>query len=668
LERGSLDLRSERPKRSLWQKIVDLALTDARTLDGGFDEVSVEELERTLLESDFGVEVTMELVAELERAAERGRAGSESDLRSLLGGRIQSMLERNGSDAVELARPATGPGIALILGVNGTGKTTTAGKLAWRFVQQGEKVLLAATDTFRAGAQEQLRQWAERVGADYVGGHEGGDPAAVAFDAVEAALGRGVDRLLVDTAGRLHTQRNLMEELKKIDRVIGRLHSAKRWTSPDWSSRSSTARPEPARSSPWRGSLPCRYGTSAPGSGRRTSSSSGPTATWRRSSPSGRRASVEPNTILYRPVQYLKGVGPRRAETLTRLGIRSAFDLLLHLPHRYEDATTVASISSLAPGDEATIIGRVVSKGVIRTRRSLRVFHVVLRDDTGQVECAWPGRPWLDRSIRRGQLLLATGPVRFYHGRQMQPREHTVLAEEDELEGETGSSGRVFPVYPATEGLSHRQIRAIIQANLSRLLRDASGREAFDPRWRSEIGVPGLRDALATLHGPSSLSEVEPARRRLAYEELFYLQLLHSRARHRQRLSQKGIRFSGDRTLTETFLAGLPFRLTAAQQRAWGEIEADMEQEPRMYRLLQGDVGSGKTVIAALAMLKAAENGRQAALMAPTELLAEQHYRTLSELMNSVGIQPCIAAKRPWWWARTHLSRMRCASVRRVSW
>jgi ATP-dependent DNA helicase RecG len=324
---------------------------------------------------------------------------------------------------------------------------------------------------------------------------------------------------------------------------------------------------------------------------------------------------VEPNTILYRPVQYLKGVGPRRAETLTRLGIRSAFDLLLHLPHRYEDATTVASISSLAPGDEATIIGRVVSKGVIRTRRSLRVFHVVLRDDTGQVECAWPGRPWLDRSIRRGQLLLATGPVRFYHGRQMQPREHTVLAEEDELEGETGSSGRVFPVYPATEGLSHRQIRAIIQANLSRLLRDASGREAFDPRWRSEIGVPGLRDALATLHGPSSLSEVEPARRRLAYEELFYLQLLHSRARHRQRLSQKGIRFSGDRTLTETFLAGLPFRLTAAQQRAWGEIEADMEQEPRMYRLLQGDVGSGKTVIAALAMLKAAENGRQAALM-----------------------------------------------------
>ena len=151
-------------------------------------------------------------------------------------------------------------------------------------------------------------------------------------------------------------------------------------------------------------------------------------------------------TILYRPVQYLKGVGPRRAETLARLGIRSAFDLLLHIPHRYEDATTVASISSLEPGDEATIIGRVVSKGVIRTRRSLRVFHAVLRDDTGQIECAWPGRPWLDRSIRRGQLLLVTGPVRFYHGRQMQPREHTVLAAEDELDVESGISPVVLPV------------------------------------------------------------------------------------------------------------------------------------------------------------------------------------------------------------------------------
>jgi fused signal recognition particle receptor len=224
LQSSRLDLRSERPKRSLWQRIVDLALTDARTLDQGIDAACIEGLERTLLESDFGVPATMELVAELERAAERGRVATEGDLRSLLAGRVRDMLEAGGAEVAELSRPAEGPGIALILGVNGTGKTTTAGKLAWRFIQRGETVLLAATDTFRAAAQEQLRQWARRTGADFVGGREGGDPAAVAFDAVEAAFHRGVDRLLIDTAGRLHTQRNLMDELRKIDRVVARQH------------------------------------------------------------------------------------------------------------------------------------------------------------------------------------------------------------------------------------------------------------------------------------------------------------------------------------------------------------------------------------------------------------------------------------------------------------
>ncbi len=359
---------------------------------------------------------------------------------------------------------------------------------------------------------------------------------------------------------------------------------------------------------------------------------------------------------IYRPVQFLKTVGPRRAERFARLGVLTALDLLHHVPHRYEDATTVARISSLEPGDEATIIGRVVSTGVIRARRGLRVFHAVLRDATGQIECAWPGRPWLERTVRKGQLLLVTGPVRFYHGRQMQPREHTLLEERDEAGDEADSesaagregadresaAGRVFPIYPATEGLSHRQIRAIVRVNLPTLLREVESREPFDPGWRSELGIPPLREALETLHDPTALEDVEPARRRLAYEELFYLQLLHARARHRQRTDAVGIAHSGERRLSEAFLRGLPFRLTHAQERAWREIEADMERDVRMYRLLQGDVASGKTVIAAAAMLKAIENDRQAVLMAPTELLAEQHYRTLTELMAEVGVEPDI--------------------------
>lgn len=224
----TIDLKSERPKRSLWRKIVDVALTDARTLQAGIDDASIEALERTLLEADFGVAATMELVAALERAAERGKVRSEPELRSLLTGCVRGMLDGGEAESSatehrgELERPESGPGVSLVLGVNGTGKTTTTGKLAWRFIRRGERVLLAATDTFRAGAQEQLLRWADKVGADFVGGHEGGDPAAVAYDAMEAAASREVDRVLVDTAGRLHTHKNLMEELKKIDRVIDR--------------------------------------------------------------------------------------------------------------------------------------------------------------------------------------------------------------------------------------------------------------------------------------------------------------------------------------------------------------------------------------------------------------------------------------------------------------
>ena len=216
-----LDLKSERPKRSLWRRIVDLAMTDVGTLVKGIDEESIEDLEQLLLEADFGVDATMELVDELERASRQGDVGSEAELRELLETRIRGMLD-GGEQTRELVRPEGGLAVNLILGVNGTGKTTTAAKLAWRFQERGERVMLAAADTFRAGAQEQLRVWADRLGAEFVGGADGGDPAAVAFDAVQAASSRGVDRLFIDTAGRLHTQSGLMEELSKVGRVVAR--------------------------------------------------------------------------------------------------------------------------------------------------------------------------------------------------------------------------------------------------------------------------------------------------------------------------------------------------------------------------------------------------------------------------------------------------------------
>ncbi len=224
---GRLDLSSERPKRSLWRRIVDIALMDVNTIvEGGIDADAIERLERVLLEADFGVDATMDLVAELERVAERGKIRGEDDLRDALGARIREILVSSAPaerpPPGELGRGADGLGVVLLLGVNGTGKTTTAAKLAHRLKSAGEEVVLAAADTFRAGAQEQLRVWAERVGARFVGGAAGGDPAAVAFDAVEAARAGGIPWVLIDTAGRLHTQGSLMKELQKIDRVLGR--------------------------------------------------------------------------------------------------------------------------------------------------------------------------------------------------------------------------------------------------------------------------------------------------------------------------------------------------------------------------------------------------------------------------------------------------------------
>ncbi|MGD8699012.1 MAG: ATP-dependent DNA helicase RecG [Gemmatimonadales bacterium] len=342
---------------------------------------------------------------------------------------------------------------------------------------------------------------------------------------------------------------------------------------------------------------------------------------------------------LDRPVQYLKGVGPRRAEALGKLGIRSVRDLLRHAPHRYLDATSVTPIGRLAPGMDATSIGEVVSKGVIPTRRRLRVFQAVIKDSTGLIECAWPGQPFLDRAIQKGDTLLVTGPVRFFHGRQIQPREFTILARSGDAAEEEGT---VFPVYPATAGLTHRQIRQIIQQNLDALLAELESEEEVVPLTvRQRLNLVSNREVLEWLHRPPTLTHAEEARRKLAFEELFVLQVLYARARYENREHRPGIAFQRTNALVRPFNESLPFELTAAQRKVLAEISNDMTQPRPMNRLLQGDVGSGKTVIALFAMLRAIENEYQAALMAPTELLAEQHAATAVRMLEGlpVGIE-----------------------------
>ena len=334
-------------------------------------------------------------------------------------------------------------------------------------------------------------------------------------------------------------------------------------------------------------------------------------------------------------VKYLKGVGPKRAEALARLGIRTVGDLLYHAPHRYLDATTVTPLARAHVGEEVTCVGRVVSTGVLPTRKGLRVFRAVLRDASGLLECAWPGQPFLERQIKKGQLLLATGPVRYYHGRQLVPREFVILADEGE-EGPEG--GMVLPVYPATEGLTHRQIRSLIQQHLDALL--ALADDPHPQALRDAVGVPDLRSALTAVHRPATVADAELGRQRLAFDELFDQQLVQARARALAKRARAGIRFELRKEFTTRLKQHLPFELTGDQRRAVRDIADDMTAPLRMHRLLMGDVGTGKTVVALFAMLLALENDYQAAMMAPTELLAEQHGATLTRLLEPLALRP----------------------------
>ncbi len=343
-----------------------------------------------------------------------------------------------------------------------------------------------------------------------------------------------------------------------------------------------------------------------------------------------------PRLTLDTPVMYLKGVGERRAALLQRLGILTAGDLLYHVPLRYEDATTIAPIGRLRIGDAATVIGTVISKGILPTRRGLRIFQVVLQDSSGMIEVSWPGQPHLDRTIDSADVLLVSGSVRFFQGRQLVAHEYVNLGA-----GAAGTAeGRVLAVYPTTEGLPMRVLRSLIDRHLDALLGLVV--EYLPAELLARGGVVPLPAALRLVHRPTSVVEAGVGRDRLAFEELLFVQLLQRRAHALARTIRPGVAYENRRELTRAFHGVLPYRLTGAQVRATREIFADMCSPRKMHRLLQGDVGSGKTVVALFAALLAMENGYQAALMAPTELLAEQHANTIESLLAPLGIEPLL--------------------------
>jgi ATP-dependent DNA helicase RecG len=366
---------------------------------------------------------------------------------------------------------------------------------------------------------------------------------------------------------------------------------------------------------------------------------------------------------LDRPVQFLKGVGPKRADAFRRMGIFTARDLLYHVPRRYDDASTVHPIRGVEVGMDVTVLGRVRNKGVVPTRKGLRIFQAVLEDDTGMLTAAWPGQPWLDRKIREGDTLLVTGTVKFFHGRQIHPRELTVVsraAPSGRLGPDSVAQGRsvgpraasntpagpaegvIYVTYPASEELPQWVLRAVFERNLDALLSWAGDDEYLERDWMLRQGMPSVTEALTWVHVPQSIRQAEEGRRRLAFDELFFLQLAQARARRKATELEPGIQHVRTNALIRPLHEALPFALTEAQARVLREIYSDMQSPRRMSRLLQGDVGSGKTIVALFAMLLAVEGGHQAALMVPTEILAEQHARRITELLTPLGVRVAL--------------------------
>ncbi len=344
------------------------------------------------------------------------------------------------------------------------------------------------------------------------------------------------------------------------------------------------------------------------------------------------------------PVQSLPRVGPKLAERLARLGIERVAELLLHVPARYQDRTRITPIAALRPGADAVVEGEIQLVDIVRRRRTMLVCR--LADPTGALTLRFFHFSATQRSqLAAGTRLRCFGPVRSgLSTLEMIHPEYRPLTEPAPLEP------WLTPVYPTTEGLHQTSLRRLIEAALAQL-EQAPLRDPLPPALRTALTLPEINAALRLLHRPppalgSALSGGRhPAQRRLAFDELLAHQLSLRELRRRIR-RQPAPPLPGAEPLQQQFLATLPFTLTAAQQRVSAEVEADLAQPWPMLRLVQGDVGSGKTVVAAAAALRALGSGRQVALMAPTELLAEQHYRTFGDWLRPLGIEPVWLSSR----------------------
>ena len=335
-------------------------------------------------------------------------------------------------------------------------------------------------------------------------------------------------------------------------------------------------------------------------------------------------------------VGQVKGLGGKRAESLAAAGIESVADLLHHTPRRYIDRSLKTSIASVPIGTEVTIIGTVRDVRDRRPRRNMHIIEAVVEDDSARIKAVWFNQSFRLRQLESATEVAFSGVVESFRGSlQMKSPEVDVLG--SRAEGLT--VGRVVPVHSTVGGVGPGYIRRAIY---NALARSRPIDDTVPVELKATNGLMDRDQAFASIHFPETIEEVEPARRRLVYDELFRLELALALQKRHQMESSIGIAHVPTGELVDRFLDGLPYRLTSAQRRVLAEIEADLVRSHPMHRLLQGEVGSGKTVVAVACLLRGIEGGWQGALMAPTEVLAEQHYLGVRSLLAEAGLSPAL--------------------------
>ena len=337
-------------------------------------------------------------------------------------------------------------------------------------------------------------------------------------------------------------------------------------------------------------------------------------------------------------IQYVKGVGPKKTAELKRLGLRTVYDLLTYFPRTYEDQSVLTKISELQAGETATVAGTIMNVSERQGgRRGMTILMALIGDGTGMLQVTWFNQKYLKNKLKVGKKVFVTGKAAYAYGGRgqfamSQLHSFEILDEEAEPESRTG----IVPVYPATEKLNQKFFRKVIAGLFAEEL---AIHDLIPPRVMKAYGLLTRQQALQDMHFPADFSVLQAARKHLAFEELYLIQCGLLLLKRQARENSKGIRHLLSSELVAKVQAALPFRLTDDQERTWQEIQRDMESPLPMRRLVQGDVGSGKTVIAMLALVKTVENGYQGALMAPTEILASQHYEGFLWQLEPLGIR-----------------------------